>query len=155
MAGSTSSQEQPANNITYDMLELFGQDDPWNGLMLPSSGSQVAMPVRYPPWNQPDYSEPTPPDVAEPRTIPTPVALPKRTRKSRDLQKRQDQEKPPEPVKIGQYVCQYPGCSARFVQSNHFKTHVARHQGIRPFKCNFDGCDQTFSQKGNLKVFPH
>src|SRR5437667_336356 len=59
MAGITSSQEQPANNITYDMLELFGQDDPWNGLMLPSSGSQVAMPVRYPPWNQPEYSEPT------------------------------------------------------------------------------------------------
>jgi hypothetical protein len=151
MARITSSQEQPANNLAYDMLDLF-EDDPWNGLMLPSSGNQAAMPVRYTQWNQPEYQEPTQPEVNEPRAITTPVALPKLTRKSKDDQKQLEQEKPPETAKTGQYICQHPGCTSRFAQLNHFKTHVASHEGIRPFKCNFDGCDQTFSQKGNLKV---
>ena len=152
MARITSSQEQPPNNLAYDMLDLF-EDDPWNGLMLPSSGSQAAMPVRYPQWNQPEYQEPAQPEVNEPRPTTIPVALPKITRKSKDDQKQPEQEKPPETVKTGQYICQHTGCTSRFVQLNHFKTHVASHEGIRPFKCNFDGCDQTFSQKGNLKVF--
>ena len=155
MAGISSSQEQSANNLAYDMLELFGQDDPWNGLMLPSSGNQGAMPVRYSQWNQSEYSESAPAEVNEPRTITTPVALSKRARKSRDVQKIVEREKPSETVKIGQYVCQHPGCTSRFVQLNHFKTHVASHEGIRPFKCNFDGCEQTFSQKGNLKVIAY
>ena len=155
MAGISSSQEQPANNLTYDMLDLFGQDDPWNGLMLTSSGNQIAMPVRYPQWNQPEYQEQAQPEVNEPRTITTQEALPTRARKSRDVQKRLEQEKPPETVKVGHYMCEHPGCTSRFVQINHFKAHVASHEGVRPFKCNFDGCDQTFSQKGNLKVIPY
>ena len=156
VARITSSQEQSANNLSYDMLDLFGQDDPWNGLMLSSSGNQVAMPIRYPQWNQPEYQEPAQPEVNEPRTITALAALPKRTRKSRDDTQIPEREKHPETVKTGQYVCQHPGCTSRFVQLNHFKTHVATHEGIRPFKCNFDGCDQMFSQKGNLKVlFPY
>jgi hypothetical protein len=55
-------------------------------------------------------------------------------------------------VKLGQYICQHADCTARFHQIQHLKTHAASHEGIKPFKCNFEGCDQTFTQKGNLKV---
>lgn len=151
MAGISSS-EQPANNISYDMLDLFGQDDTWNGLMMPSSGGQIPLPVPYPQWNQSEYQEATSqPDPPSPRRMPSPVPLPetKRSRKSKRFAMEKQQESN---VKTGEYICQHPNCTARFHQLQHLKTHTASHEGIKPFKCNFDGCDQTFTQKGNLKV---
>jgi hypothetical protein len=113
------------------------------------------MPVRYSQWNQPDYQESQQQLESEPRRIPSPtLALgPKGTRRSREIRNSVEAENSRETnSKSGQYECQHPNCMARFHQPQHLKTHIASHEGIKPFKCNFDGCDQTFTQKGNLKV---
>lgn len=33
------------------------------------------------------------------------------------------------------------------------KTHEQLHLGVRPYTCEFEGCDKSFTQLGNLKVF--
>lgn len=177
-----SALTEPSNNISYNMLDLFSQSDPsvWTDLLLPSSGGHVPVPVRYNQWAdfQDPPSQPTetgdapppPPPQTQPQSqpppqLPTPAPPPhaKRGRKSREAQERQERQERQElqkavngdrtKARTPQYTCQHPGCSARFHQAQHLKTHYASHDGIKPFKCTFEGCGQMFSQKGNLKVF--
>lgn len=158
MAGlPSSSTEHSASTMPYSVMDFFSQDnlDGWNDLLLPSSGGQIPVPVRYGQWNQNDYHDP--PAVDAPLDE---VDSPKRLRKVRDDQSKRDRHKG-QHIGIGlvkrkrkglPHACQRPGCNARFQQLQHLKTHVASHEGIKPFRCDFEGCNKSFSQKGNLKV---
>ncbi|CRK92179.1 CLUMA_CG005714, isoform A [Clunio marinus] len=40
-------------------------------------------------------------------------------------------------------------CAKTFLSSNALKRHMITHRGIRPFNCNFEGCDRSFTQSGD------
>jgi hypothetical protein len=167
MAGIPSSSDQTSNNVSFNMLDFLPENLEWNDLILPQSGGQVPMPNRYnqSQWNQNEYQDPLVPDNSAP-TLPDPnnpqriASTSKRGRKSKEERKRAEQEKAKEAelgttkakAKAAPYTCQHLGCEAKFHQLQHLKTHLDSHNGIKRFRCNFDGCDKNFSQKGNLKV---
>jgi len=149
--GMQVSTEQPP----YDYLDFLGPEE-W---LIQTSGNQVGMQqVRYYPHDFQETSQPAPlPPIPEPSRKPSspaqalpsvPPLAPRRGRKGRGNTKQVNGEEP----KAGPFVCNYLNCTSRFQHYQHYKTHLASHQGIKPFKCRFDGCEQTFSQKGNLKV---
>ena len=166
MAGLTSSStDQSSGTLPYNVLDLFSQDnlDGWNDLLLPSSGGQVPMPVRY---GQYEYQDQQAVNASLDETNGVRTSFPsdqKRSRPVRDDQRRGDRQKVQhagtviikKKRKPLPHVCQHPGCTARFQQLQHLKTHMASHQGIKPFRCDFEGCNRNFSQKGNLKVSFH
>jgi hypothetical protein len=178
MAGIPSSGEQPQFN--FEEIIFDEGSDQWNDILLQSGGSQIPMP-RYTQTNwQPvnaNYQEPVPvlnvqsrsqeriidTTIGPRKILPAPVPyIPlKRGRKSKEDRARLAQEKardpvinaPPQPkAKPTPHVCTHEGCDARFQQAQHLRTHIASHEGIKPFKCPFDGCGKIFTQKGNLKV---
>jgi hypothetical protein len=169
MAGIPSSSDQSSNNNSFNMLDLLAENLEWNDLILPQSSNQATVANRYnqPQWSQNDYQESMIPDNTAP-FLPDPSNNPpritptgKRGRKSKEEKKRAEEEKAKqsEPstvkskTKLALYGCQQPGCTAKFHQLQHLKTHLDSHNGIKRFKCSFAGCDKDFSQKGNLKAF--
>ena len=163
MAGIPSSGEPSSNNVSFNMMDFLPENMEWNDILLPSSNGQIPLP-RFPQsqWNPTDYqdTQPTEQPATTPVIIPPPQKLPpaKRGRKSKEEKKRQEKEMEKEgevnlpKQKVALYHCQYPGCTSKFTQFQHFKTHVDSHEGIKPFRCDFEGCQKNFSQKGNLKV---
>jgi hypothetical protein len=167
MAGIPSSSEQTSNNVSFNMLDFLPENLEWNDLILPQSGGQVPMGNRYnqPQWTQNEYQDSLAPETAAP-SLPDPnnpqriASTSKRGRKSKEERKRAEQEKAKEAelgtakakTKVALYICQHLGCTAKFHQLQHLKTHLDSHNGIKRFRCNFAGCDKNFSQKGNLKV---
>ena len=131
--------------MAYNMLDLFSQDT-WNDIM----GSN--QPVRYNQWNQPDYQETSENAVNDDSR--RPISTSERPTKTKVVPSKTDKPDAAsgKPKKPSVYPCTHSGCTAKFHQLQHFKTHLASHQGLKPFKCNFDGCYKQFSQKGNLKV---
>lgn len=47
------------------------------------------------------------------------------------------------------YVCDFPGCDARFTQLSNLRQHERYHTGERPYHC--DICDLSFQQMANLQ----
>ena len=43
-----------------------------------------------------------------------------------------------------QLVCDFVGCGYRTLRKDHFEDHLARHQGIKAFQCEYDGCGKSF-----------
>lgn len=43
-------------------------------------------------------------------------------------------------------------CDKTFVQQSITRTHEKTHKRSRPFVCILDGCNKTFSERGNMKV---
>ena len=47
-----------------------------------------------------------------------------------------------------QFECLY--CKKRFALAQYLKDHYHVHTGAKPYKCDFPGCGQGFSQTGKL-----
>ena len=51
-----------------------------------------------------------------------------------------------------QVVCLYKNCGKRFTQSYNIIPHIRSHLGIKPFKCQYKGCDYKFVSSSHLKT---
>lgn len=49
------------------------------------------------------------------------------------------------------HECPYDNCNASYDKSGALKIHVRKHNGERPFACNVDGCNKTFTSTNHLK----
>ncbi|XP_054167598.1 zinc finger protein 845-like, partial [Oppia nitens] len=50
------------------------------------------------------------------------------------------------------YQCSWPACEFRCANNINLEDHMNVHQGIKPFKCHFHGCDSSYSRRASLKV---
>ena len=160
MAGISSSNEHGSNNVSFNMLDFLPENLEWNDLLL-SGGSGAPNRYNQHPWDQQNYQETAISEETNPVLPPTPHRIRSRARagrKSDESNKQTGQDKNKEQPgdaksrSKGQFACTHPGCSAKFLQQQHLKTHMDSHRGIKPFRCDFEGCHKMFSQKGNLKV---
>lgn len=56
--------------------------------------------------------------------------------------------KTPKPIKEKKFAC--PSCEKRFARAFNLQTHIATHQGIRPFECLAPTCTKAFSRRHDL-----
>ncbi|RPD75576.1 hypothetical protein L226DRAFT_49212 [Lentinus tigrinus ALCF2SS1-7] len=85
-------------------------------------------------------------------TVPDPevLALSSKAQKSRRRKAKKTSDISPKKEK--KHVCLYEGCSYASDRSDNLKKHVnERHLGLRPFKCEAGGCNETFKRKYDLK----
>jgi len=47
--------------------------------------------------------------------------------------------------------CPEPTCTKQFPTKQRMLKHYAKHTGLRPFACKFDGCDKSFDSPSALK----
>ncbi|XP_054167599.1 uncharacterized protein LOC128964968 [Oppia nitens] len=50
------------------------------------------------------------------------------------------------------YQCSWPSCEFRCANNINLEDHMNGHQGIKPFKCHFHGCDCSYSSRASLRV---
>ena len=50
-----------------------------------------------------------------------------------------------------QYICDEIDCNFKTIYKNNLVLHKQIHSNVKPFKCDFDGCNKTFTTKGSLK----
>ena len=48
------------------------------------------------------------------------------------------------------FKCDFPGCDKSFSVMGSLTIHKRVHSGIRPFKCPYPGCARSFSESSNL-----
>ena len=41
--------------------------------------------------------------------------------------------------------CSIDGCNQGFARRDNFRYHMNKHNGLKPYVCKFDGCQQKFS----------
>ncbi|EIN09944.1 hypothetical protein PUNSTDRAFT_65904 [Punctularia strigosozonata HHB-11173 SS5] len=49
------------------------------------------------------------------------------------------------------FACPIESCGKRFTTKNNLIGHVTAHQGLKPRKCPFPGCDQAFARQSDCK----
>ena len=66
-----------------------------------------------------------------------------------DSESEADLQFPSRCASVNLYRCSEPGCEKTFSRPSRLETHMLRHSGQRPFKC--DLCDKDFTRKAHLK----
>ena len=51
---------------------------------------------------------------------------------------------------IKKFECEY--CNKKFGRISTLKSHIKTHTGEKNFKCNVEGCNQFFAEKGNMEI---
>lgn len=53
------------------------------------------------------------------------------------------------PDNFGRYRCPYKNCDKSLARKTGLRFHINSHQGIRPYKCDNEGCDMAFFRPSN------
>lgn len=64
--------------------------------------------------------------------------------------KKRKKQSKPNELSIRPFVCEFKGCNSAFKRFEHLKRHNRIHTGERPFKCTFPGCYKKFARSDNL-----
>lgn len=43
-------------------------------------------------------------------------------------------------------------CTAAYTQYERYEIHLRNHKNVKPYICNYEGCNKVFNEKGNLKT---
>jgi uncharacterized Zn-finger protein len=54
-------------------------------------------------------------------------------------------------LKIKPFRCNYDGCDRRFNRKRELKIHSCIHSAEKPYICTYNDCNKTFSQSFHLK----
>lgn len=166
LAGITSANDHGQSNVSFNVLDFLPENIEWNDiLVLPNNGQQG----RFNQHNPQSWAQSSGHDISLSSSIvthtqppPTPSRVPSLSRfgrksvePSESIKGKGKEETSANQVRSkskSHFECTHPGCTAKFLHQHLLKTHMESHKTIKPFKCDFAGCNQLFSQKGNLKV---